>query len=133
MAERGLGRVFRPMYKDKRGKWHRTATWWIAYYHNGKEERESSGSRKKSDARRLLRDRLSAATSGTLITGQAQRLRISDLVERLYLDYRRNGRRSLDRVERAVAHLEGHFGDFRASDINDEARDWCTLDTRPVT
>ncbi len=121
MAERGMGRVFQPLYKNKHGKWQHTAIWWIAYYHNGREERESSGSKKKNNARRLLRDRLAASTTGTLLTGQAQRLRFSDLAERLYLDYRRNGRRSLDRVERAVAHLNGYFGDYRASEITDEA------------
>jgi integrase len=120
MGERGMGRVFQPMYKNKRGEWRRTSTWWIAYYHNGYEERESSGSKIRNDARRLLRDRLAASTTGTLVTGQAQRLRFSDLVEKLYLDYRRNGRRSLDRVERAVSHLDQYFGDYRANKITDE-------------
>ena len=123
MAERGMGRVFQPMYKDKRGNWQRTTTWWIAYYHNGREEREPSGSKKKKDAVRLLRDRLASATNGTLLTGQAQRLRFCDLVEKLYLDYRRNGRRSLDRVEDAVSHLDRYFGEYRASEITDEAID----------
>ena len=120
MPERGMGRVFQPMYKDKHGKWQHTATWWVAYYHNGREEREPSGSKKKNDAVRLLRDRLAAATTGTLITGQAQRLRFNDLVEKLYQDYRRNGRRSLDRVERAVKHLDRCFGEYRACEITDE-------------
>ena len=44
---RGNGRVFR------RGK-----VWWIAYYHNGREHRESSKSRERKDAVRLLRQRL---------------------------------------------------------------------------
>jgi hypothetical protein len=123
MAERGMGRVFQPMYKDKHGNWQRAATWWIAYYHKGREEREPSGSKRKNDAVRLLRDRLAAATRGTLLTGQAQRLRFSDLVEKLYLDYRRNGRRSLDRVERAVSHLDRYFGEYRASEITDETID----------
>jgi hypothetical protein len=43
------------------------------------------------------------------------------LVERLYEDYHRNGRRSLDRVERAVAHLDRYFGKYKASEISDEA------------
>ncbi|HYK87525.1 MAG TPA: tyrosine-type recombinase/integrase [Acidobacteriota bacterium] len=121
MAERGMGRVFRPMYKNKNGEWKRAAIWWIAYYHNGHEERESSGSRKRNTARRLLRDRLAASTIGTLVTGQAQRLRFVDLAERLYQDYRHNGRRSLDRVHRGVAHLDRFFTEFRASEVNDEA------------
>ncbi len=121
MAERGMGRVFQPMYKTRRGTGKRASTWWIAYYHNGREERESSGSTNKGQARQLLRDRLAASTMGTLLTGQAQRLRFEDLTDKLYQDYRRNSRRSLDRVERAVTHLDGFFMDFRACDITDEA------------
>jgi integrase len=121
MTERGMGRIFKPMYRSKRGKWKKAGVWWIAYYHNGQEERESSGSRKKNDARCLLRDRLAGSTMGTLITGQAQRLTFNDLKERLYQDYRHNGRRSLDRVESAVCHLERFFGEWRASEITDEA------------
>ncbi len=121
MSERGMGRIYQPMYKNKRGKWQRSAIWWIAYYHNGYELRESSGSKNRGDARRLLRDKLAASTTGTLITGHAQRLQFSDLVDKLYLDYRRNSRRSIDRVEDAVSHLEYYFSEFRASDISDEA------------
>ena len=58
---------------------------------------------------------------GTLLTGQAQRLRFADLIEKLYQDYRRNDRRSLDRATRAVKHLDLFFGDYRAIDIVDEA------------
>jgi integrase len=121
MGERGMGRIFQPMYKNKHGKWGRTATWWIAYYHNGRELRESSRSTNKNDARRLLRDKLAASTTGTLITGSAQRLRFNDLADKLYLDYKRNGKRSIDRAEDAVSHLEDFFAEYRATDITDEA------------
>ena len=121
MSERGMGRVFQPMYKNKSGQWQHTATWWIAYYHYGREIRESSESTNKNDARRLLRDKLVASTNGTLITGSAQRLQFGDLVNKLYLDYKRNSRRSIDRVEDAVSHLNDFFAEYRASDITDEA------------
>jgi integrase len=121
MGERGMGRVFQPMYRNKRGEWLHAATWWIAYYHNGRELRESSESTNKNDARRLLRDKLAASTAGTLITGSAQRLQFSDLVDKLYLDYKRNGRRSIDRVEDAVSHLDDFFVEYRTTDITDEA------------
>jgi hypothetical protein len=45
MAERGMGRIFKPIYKSRRGKWRHSTVWWISYYHNGREEREFSGSR----------------------------------------------------------------------------------------
>ena len=121
MGERSMGRVFKPMYRNKKGKWKKSAIWWIAYFHNCREERESSGSRKKSDARCLLRDRLAGSTTGTLVTGQAQRLNFNNLKEKLLQDYRNNGRRSIDRVERAIHYLEQYFGECRASEITDEA------------
>ncbi len=121
MGERSMGRIFQPMYRDREGKWKKSAIWWIAYFHNCREERESSGSRKKSDARNLLRDRLAGSTAGTLITGQAQKLRFDDLTEKLYQDYRNNGRRSIDRVKSAVHHLSQDFGECRAGEITDEA------------
>ncbi len=120
MGERGMGRVFQPMYKNKLGKWRRSKTWWIAYYHNGRELRESADSTNKNNARRLLRDKLAASTNGTLVTGSAQRLKFEDLVGKLYHDYRRNSRRSIDRVEAAVSHLGDFFAGYRASDITDE-------------
>jgi hypothetical protein len=51
----GDGRVFR------RGR-----LWWIVYFRNGREYRESSGSADQDVAQRLLRERLSAAGTDVL-------------------------------------------------------------------
>ena len=50
---KGDGRVFQ-----------RNRIWWIAYYDNGREQRETSGSRKRSAAVRLLRQRLGEVAAG---------------------------------------------------------------------
>ena len=52
---RGSGRVFR-----------RGSIWWVAYYHSGRECRESSKSRDRKDAVRLLRQRLGEVATGTV-------------------------------------------------------------------
>ena len=52
---RGDGRVFR-----------RGQIWWLAYYHHGQEHRESSKSRERKDAVRLLRRRIGEIAAGTL-------------------------------------------------------------------
>jgi hypothetical protein len=52
---RGEGRIFR------RGR-----IWWIAYYRNGSEYRESSRVAEEEAARRLLRKRLSTPTADSL-------------------------------------------------------------------
>ena len=52
---RGDGRVFR-----------RGQIWWVAYYHHGQEHRESSKSRERKDAVRLLRRRIGEIAAGTV-------------------------------------------------------------------
>ena len=52
---RGNGRVFQ-----------RGSIWWVAYYDNGREHRESSGSRDRKDAVRRLRQRLGEMAAGAL-------------------------------------------------------------------
>ena len=51
---RGDGRVFL-----------RNHVWWIAYYHNGRERRESSGARVRKEAVRLLRQRVGEIAAGS--------------------------------------------------------------------
>ena len=52
---RGNGRVF------QRGK-----IWWVAYYHHGREYRESSKSRERKEAVRLLPRRIGEIAAGTV-------------------------------------------------------------------
>lgn len=102
---RGLGRIF------KRG-----SVYWIAYYHRGKEYRESSESESESQARKLLKKRLGEMHSGMFIPDE-YRLTFDELVEGLKNDYRVNGRRSLKTVEFYIPHLRGFFGFDRAIDV----------------
>lgn len=59
---RGNGRVF------QRGQ-----IWWIAYYHEGQEYRESSRSQERKEAVRLLHQRLGEVATGRLIAPVPQR------------------------------------------------------------
>jgi integrase len=102
---RGLGRIF------KRG-----SVYWIAYYHRGKEYRESSESESESQARKLLKRRLGEMHSGAFIPDE-DRLTFDELVEGLKNDYRVNRRRSLKTVEFYIPHLRSFFGFDRAIDI----------------
>ena len=58
---RGNGRVFQ-----------RGHVWWLAYYDNGREHRESSGSRERKDAVRMLRQRLGEVAAGAYHAPQRQ-------------------------------------------------------------
>ena len=79
---RGDGRVFQ-----------RQSIWWIAYYDQGKERRESSGSRQRKEAVRLLRQRVGEIAAGATHAAIRKRARsrkltmedLFDLAERHYL------------------------------------------------
>jgi len=118
---RGMGRVYRHNYKDHRtGKWKKTKVWWIEFYHQGKQIRKSSRSRMRRDAVQMLREHLEAATAGKLMVGRGEIYRFADLEAIIVRDYRRNGRRSLDRLEDAIMHLKGFLGNYRAAEISDQ-------------
>ena len=54
--ERGTGSVY--LKEDPNNPGQKLQTWWISYYVGGKRKRESSKSRKKSDAQALLKLRM---------------------------------------------------------------------------
>jgi integrase len=104
---RGQGRLFR------RGR-----VYWIAYYHRGEEIRESAGSERESDARRLLRERLRTAGTTAFTDPKVERVTFDELAEAYLRDYRINGKRSVRDAERSVRHLATMFADMPACDID---------------
>jgi integrase len=101
-----MGRVF------KRGP-----VYWIAYYHRGREYRESSGSDKESAAKNLLKRRVGEAAQGRLRGARQDRLTFDDLAQALLTDYQINGRRSQRSALLSISHLRKFFGFDRAVDI----------------
>lgn len=109
---RGTGRLFQRA---------RSPFWWVAYYHRGKEQRESTGilatREERPKAEKMLRERTRQAGTPQF-TGPAEyRVTFDDLAERYLRDYRVNGRRSITDAERIVARLRSTFGTDRALDI----------------
>ena len=84
---RGNGRVF------QRGQ-----IWWVSYYHDGREHRESSKSRQRKDAIRLLRQRIGDIAAGTFrplpASGRTatRPVTVHDLLDLLEYNYRLNNR-----------------------------------------
>jgi integrase len=103
---RGQGRLFQ-----------RGGVWWIAYYHRGREIRESAKTTTEQKAARLLRERLRTAGTQEFIGPAAQRVTFDDLAASYLTDYRLNGRRSLRDATRYVETLRATFGLDRALDI----------------
>lgn len=110
---RGMGRIF------KRGP-----VWWIAFYHRGKEIRESTvtlkppqGAESESQAQKCLRRRLTEIHSGRFIHDE-DKLAFEEMVKDLENDYQVNNRRSLSTALNHVRHLRAFFGLDRAIDIS---------------
>jgi len=96
----------------KRGK-----IFWIKYYRNGKPYRESSESKKESDAKRLLKKREGEISQGKLPGIYFEKVRFDELAEGFLADYRINQKKSLERAGHSVSHLKEAFEGFRIVEI----------------
>ena len=99
---RGNGRVF------KRGQ-----IWWVAYYDNGREFRESSGSRERKDAVKKLRQRLGEVAAGAVHVPQ-RRARVVMMRELFDLleDHYRLGNRLSPTHRSCLGRLRRRFGRY---------------------
>jgi integrase len=104
---RGLGRIY------LRGR-----VWWVQYSFRGKTIRESAESEKEVDATRLLKKRLGEIGRGRVVGPTVERTTFADLAKLIRDDYAINGRKSAERLESSLKHLEEHFSLCRAVDIN---------------
>lgn len=112
-----MGSVYRPKYKDKNGNYVESEIWWIKYYRNGKPFRESSESKKKTDAEKKLKQREGEIVEGRFHGIMVEKILFDELAEDLLNDYRVNGKKSLDRAQRSVGHLKKCFRGNRVLDI----------------
>src|SRR5579885_2666326 len=103
---RGMGRIFR-----------RGPIYWIAYYHRGKEFRESARSDSEKEARQLLKKRIGEAATGRFTGSREDRVTFEDLAAGLLGDYQINRRRSLSSARLSISHLRRFFGTEIAIDI----------------
>ena len=93
--------------------------WWIRYYRNGRRYEESSGSEKKGTAIDLLKIREGDGARGVPVTPKIGRLRFEEAAADVVNDYKTNGKRSLDEVERRIRlHLEPWFGARRLAALS---------------
>jgi integrase len=109
MKPRGTGAVY------QRGQ-----IWWIKFYdRTGRAHRESSGSKAKSGAEKLLRKRLGEVAIGKRQIGtDLDRTTFADLTSMIGDDYRAENRRSVHRLEIALRRLGERFAGWRAHDID---------------
>src|SRR5262249_15450941 len=92
--------------------------YWIEFWHNNTQYRESSKSEKKSDAERLLRKRLGEVEQGKFANPKvAARLTLDVMAQDLLNDYRIKENRSGAWAKRRITHLNRFSGNAYAQDI----------------
>lgn len=108
-----------PKYRHGSGSiYKRGKGWWLSYYARGKRERESANTTDRTEARRLLQQRLGQIAEGRYVGSVVDRVTFEDLVQGLLTDYRANGRKTLRWAERRVRlHLAPFFGGRKVQEI----------------
>ena len=112
-----MGMIYRRKWKRADGTIVEGKTLWIKYYdRNGKPIRESTGSTKDADAKRLLKRREGEISSGKLPGIYFDRVKFDELAEDFLADYRLNGK-DVVRAELSVNHLKKEFEGMRVTEI----------------
>ncbi|MFH1983693.1 MAG: site-specific integrase [Pseudomonadota bacterium] len=92
--------------------------WWIKYYRNGKNYRESSRSTKKMVAKKLLDRKEGEIAQGKVPSIVFEKVTFDELSKEFITDYRINGKKSLDRAELSVRHLKEEFEGVKVPEIS---------------
>jgi len=95
----------------------RGKTWWVRYYSQGKEHRESAGSQFKHDAERLPKRREGEIAEGKVPGVYYDRIHFDGLAQDYLRDYRLSGRRSITKARRLVYCLSQSFAGMRITQI----------------
>jgi integrase len=97
--------------------YRRNKVYWIKYYRNGKPYFESTQSKKKGVAKKLLKKREGEISEGKLPGVYFDKVTFDELAEDFLTDYRINGKDSLSKAERSVKYLGKTFGGIKAVNI----------------
>jgi len=133
-------------------KFQRKSIWWIAYFHRGKEIRESLNSEfakrlnldpyNEKDAEKLLKRRRNELVADKLggnpfVGPKQERITINELIDSLVEDYKIRGKETGD-FKSHLKPVRLAFGDMRAVDCTEETTDrvisqWLSEDRSPGT
>jgi len=90
---------------------------WIKYYRNGKPYYGSTHTRNEAEAKRKLKLREGQIAKGEFPGLRVEKILFDELAQDLINDYKLNGKKSLERVQDSIQHLNKHFSEMRASNI----------------
>jgi integrase len=94
---------------------------WIQYYRGGKYYRESSGSDKIADAKRIAKMREGEMAQGKVLNLKVEKTTFDDIAKDYITDYKMNGKKSLERAEIMVMHLSKFFNGYLCINITTAA------------
>lgn len=113
-----MGSIFRRKHR-KKGKVYFGNVVWIQYSRAGRKIRESSGSTKEAEARKLLNLREGMVAQGVPLTQKTNTAKMNELFQDVVNDWKINKRRSVDGLERRLKlHILPFFYGKRASIIS---------------
>jgi hypothetical protein len=104
----GLGQIYR-----------RGDIWWVDYLYCGVRYWESTGSTRKQDASRLLKQRITEIHSDTFMSPTEQRLTVNDLLDALQQDYVLGAGKSLHQFLAHMRPVREALGRIRAADLSE--------------
>jgi len=92
-------------------------TWWVKYYRDGKPYRESAKTEKETEAKKFLQRREGQVVDGNFQGLKVEKITFEDLKKDLINDYKLNAKRSLDRAELSIKHLDASFKGMKVINI----------------
>ena len=96
----------------------RGRVWWIEFWEEGVQHRESSRSQNEKEARKLLKQRRAELARDEFINPRNDRLLVKEFLDAVKLDYKLAGNRSQDTLAFRLAPLLDAFGHMRASKVS---------------
>jgi integrase len=115
-----MGSIYRPKYKNAKGEQVESAVWWLSYYANGRQVRESSKTTKESKARGMLRAKEGDAERGLPVV-KVNRKTVGELLADVVADYQNHERDTLKATQRRIRlHLQPFFGSLNAAAVSDD-------------
>ena len=97
------------LYKQKSRDGTPGHVWWVKYYVNGRPVRESTGTEKRTEAERFMKEREGRVAAGLPALPRADRVRYEEAAADLRRHYVTTGTRNLEEAEHRLAHLDRFF------------------------
>ena len=98
--------------------YRRNKIYWIKYFLDGKPYYESSHSKRKAVAKKLLKKREGEIENGQLPGICFEKVKFDELAEDFLVDYKVNKRKSLDKAKRCIKNLKKVFEGMKATKIS---------------